>query len=221
VLHAKDYYLAGLYAPMFALGALVIERSLRAKALRAAYVAAGGLLGALTWPTSLPILDPPQVAAYARTMHMAPKIQENSMRGEQIGQGLADQLGWRDLVRVVAGVYRSLPPDDQRHAAIIASNYGEAGALDFFGPAEGLPPAIGGHNSYYLWGPRGYDGSVIIYVNSYEVSWWTKRCRAASVAARFGTDPYVEPYEFDRPIILCRGFDKPLSAAWSDFKNYN
>ncbi len=220
-LHAKDYYLAGLYGPMFALGAVVVEGWVRSTAVRAFYAVAGGVLGALTWPTSLPILEPPQVAAYARAMHMAPKVQENLMRGEQIGQGLADQLGWRDLADTVARVYLSLPPDERRRVAIIASNYGEAGAIDFFGSADGLPPAISGHNSYYLWGPREHDGSVIIYINSFEPSWWTKRCRTATIAARFGRDPYAEPYEVDRPIILCRGFFKPLTESWSIFKNYN
>jgi hypothetical protein len=221
VLHAKDYYLAGLYAPMLALGAVVVERAVANVALRSVYAVFGGLVGALTWPTSLPILDPPQVAAYDRALGMQPKIQEKSMQGERIGQGLADQLGWRGLEQAVAGVYATLSPDDRRRAAILASNYGEAGAVDFYGPADGLPPALSGHNQYWLWGPRGYDGSVIIYINSFEPAWWTKRCRSAFVAARFGSDPYAEPYEFNRPIILCRGFFKPLSEAWDIFKNYN
>ena len=221
VLHAKDYYLAGLYAPMLAAGAVVIEGAVQSVALRTVYAAFGGIVGALTWPTLLPILDPPQVAAYDHALHMQPKVQENSMRGELIGQGLADQLGWRDLEATVARVYRSLSPEDRKRAAIIASNYGEAGAIDFYGAADGLPPALSGHNQYWLWGPRGYDGSVIIYVNSFEPSWWTKRCRSAVVAARFGTDPYAEPYEVDRPIMLCRGFFKPLAEGWDIFKNYN
>jgi len=221
VLHAKDYYLAGLYAPMLALGAVVVERAVTNVGLRSVYAVFGGLLGAMTWPTSLPILDPPQVALYDRALHMQPKIQEKSMRGERIGQGLADQLGWRGLEQAVARVYASLSPGDRRRAAIIASNYGEAGAIDFYGSADGLPPALSGHNQYWLWGPRGYDGSVIIYINSYEPEWWTKRCRTAVVAARFGSDPFSEHYEFDRPIILCHGFFKPLAAGWDIFKNYN
>ena len=49
--------------------------------------------------------------------------------------------------------YRSLPPEDRSRACVFGRNYGEAGAIDFFGARDGLPRAVSGHNSYYLWGP--------------------------------------------------------------------
>ena len=76
--------------------------------------------------------------------------------------------------------------------------------MDFYGPADGLPPALSGHNQYYLWGTRGYDGSVILRVNG-PVLRYRRLCRSSAVIATFGTSPYVMPYEHDRPVILCRG----------------
>ena len=219
-LHAKDYYLAGLYAPMFALGAIVVESAVRSQALRAAYAVAGVILAALSWPIALPILDPPQLVRYESALHLRPDVEEASNRGQAIPQNLADQLGWRELERAVAAVYRSLPLDERKRAAIIASNYGEAGALDFYGPADGLPPALSGHNNYYLWGTHGYDGSVIVRVNSSDVSFWKQHCHSLRIAARFGDSPYVEPYERARPILVCRGFYRPLAADWPEFKFY-
>jgi hypothetical protein len=62
----------------------------------------------------------------------------------------------------VAQVYHHLRPEDEKRAAIFCQNYGEAGAIDFFGPKLGLPPAISGHQNYFLWGQRDWTGEVIL-----------------------------------------------------------
>jgi len=221
LLHAKDYYVAGLYAGAFAVGATTIERALRPTALRAAYVALGVAFAALSWPNALPLLDPPQMARYLDTLaFLRPQEQEKGFRGELIPQNLADQLGWQELARDVARVYDGLAPTERAHAAIFARNYGEAGALDFYGPAYGLPPAISSHNQYWLWGTHGYDGSVVIRVNSDDIGWWTKHCHDAHVAGTFGANPYLEPYERNAPIIVCHGLYRPLGDDWAEFKSY-
>jgi hypothetical protein len=71
-------------------------------------------------------------------------------------------FGWPELAAIVAEIYRSLPPEDPAHAVFLGCNYGEAAAIDAFGAPRGLPPAISGHNNYFLWGPREHDGSVVI-----------------------------------------------------------
>jgi len=65
-------------------------------------------------------------------------------------------------VATVARVYDGLPADVRTRTAIFAQNYSQAGAVDLFGPKYGLPKAIGGHQSYYLWGPRDYTGESMI-----------------------------------------------------------
>jgi hypothetical protein len=62
----------------------------------------------------------------------------------------------------VSTVYRDLPPDERAGAVFFARNYGEAAALDVYAPAPGGPPAISGHNSYFLWAPRGASGEAVI-----------------------------------------------------------
>src|SRR6201999_2075244 len=79
-------------------------------------------------------------------------------------QQFADMFGWPEMAADVARVYRTLPPADRARAAIFGQNYGEAAAMDIFGKPLGLPPAISGHNNYYLWGPRGADGNVMIVI---------------------------------------------------------
>lgn len=221
LLHAKDYYLAGLYAPMFAVGAVAVEGFLHSRVLRVLYPVLAVPLAAIGWPNGLPLLNPPQLVAYLDRMpFLRPQEQEKSVHGQAIPQNLADQLGWPELAQDVANVYGSLSPQERDRAAIIASNYGEAGAIDFFGPALGLPPALSGHNQYWVWGTRGYDGSVVIRVNSDRFAWWQQHCRDARIAGTFGHNPYVEPYEHNRPIIVCHGLYRPLAEIWNDFKSF-
>ena len=58
--------------------------------------------------------------------------------------------------------YRALPADEQKEAVFLGNNYGEAAAIDVLGRPLGLPPAVSGHNNYFVWGPQGHDGSVVI-----------------------------------------------------------
>ena len=72
------------------------------------------------------------------------------------------------MVRTIADAYHTLTPDEQTRCAIMANNYGEAGAIDYFGGEYGLPNAISGHNNYWIWGPRNADGSVVIHLGGSE-----------------------------------------------------
>ena len=137
-------------------------------------------------------------------LHLKPPPDEAAAVGAPLTQVFSDELGWRDLEHHVAVVYRSLPPDEQRGAAIFATNYGEAAAIDVYGRADGLPPAISGQNQYYLWGPRGHDSSLMILVNV-NPNRWREFCRDVDVVDTFGV-PYAMPYETDRPISIVADF---------------
>jgi 4-amino-4-deoxy-L-arabinose transferase-like glycosyltransferase len=217
MLRAKDYYLAPAYAPMFALGAAAVERWIASTVVRALWVAGALGLSTIAAPMAMPILDPPVLVRYLHRLGLQAQPTETAEQSE-IPQTFADQLGWRRFVESVARVVRALPPEDQGRTAILTSNYGEAAALDFYGSALGLPPALSGHNSYWLWGPRGYDGSVLLRVNS-SLERYRRLCQTAEIVGRFGA-PYVMPFENDAPIILCSGLKVPLPAMWEEFKHF-
>jgi 4-amino-4-deoxy-L-arabinose transferase-like glycosyltransferase len=215
-MHAKDYYLAPAYASVFALGGAAVEAWVRSRALRAAHLAAAVGLSVVAAPLAMPILDPPVLVAYTSAIR-ARTTPTETWKQSALPQEFADMLGWREYVQQVAQVFRQLSAEDQRRAALLTSNYGEAAAIDFYGPAEGLPPAISGHNQYWFWGPRGHDGSVVLRINGDE-ELWRPRCDTLTVAGRFGS-PLVMPYENDAPILLCRGLKTPLPELWDKFKH--
>ena len=147
---AKIYFLDPMYALLFGLGAPIVEAWAVRRAWRTVvYPLLVVLAAAILAPELMPILPPAAAVAYAKG---------------PLQQPLADRFGWPELTATVAGVYRRLPEADRAHACILASNYGEAGAIDFFGPAHGLPAAISGHNQYYLWGSRGCDFSTVVSI---------------------------------------------------------
>jgi hypothetical protein len=119
----------------------------------------------------------------------------------------------------VAEVYRTLPPHDQARAVFFGDNYGEAAAIDVFGRHLGLPPAITGHNQYFLWGPRSHDGSVMIIIGG-NPKHYAAIFKNVEVAGHTDS-PYSMPYETGQPIYVLRGLKMPLSALWPQVKNYS
>jgi hypothetical protein len=139
-------------------------------------------------------------------------------RPAALPQDWADMHGWPELAATVAQVYESLPSADRAQAAIVAGNYGEAAAIDFFGRQYGLPPALSGHNQYFLWGTHGYSGNVIIDVAGDCGA--RQHLFASSERAATFTAPWVMPYENGIPIMVCRGIQRPLAELWPSLKNY-
>ncbi len=211
--HGKDYYLAPAYPTMFAVGAVACARVNRW--VRRGWIALIIALSIPIAPIVLPILDPPALAAYLAKSHLRPRPDEREGIGAPLTQVFSDELGWRDMEKQVAAVYRSLPPEDRSRAAILAMNYGEAAAIDVYGSADGLPPPICGQLQYYFWGARGYDGSVLIQVNG-DPERLARACEKSEVVGHFG-GPYVMPYE-NGPIILCHGLRRPLDQIWDHFR---
>jgi hypothetical protein len=215
-LRGKDYYLFPAYPAMFALGAVACARL--TVWLWAPWAVLATAASAVLAPLVLPILDPPRLADYLDRMHLHPIPDEKAAVGAPLTQVFSDELGWRDLETHVAAVYRALPREEQRSAAIVASNYGEAAAIDVYGAADHLPPALNGQNQYYFWGPRGYDGSVMIHVGG-NLDRWRLHCANLQVVATFGV-ALAMPYEKDQPIFLCHGLHVPLEEAWGAFKRF-
>ncbi|MDP9016772.1 MAG: glycosyltransferase family 39 protein [Candidatus Eremiobacteraeota bacterium] len=216
--HAKNYYPAAVYPILFCAGACAIEFwTQQARWSRPIIASAAVAFGSIMIPLVLPVLPIQTYIAYQSALHITPQSGEQTKLGV-LPQDYADMLGWPEMVSAVAAAYHNLPANDRAHAAIFADNYGEAAAIDFFGRSYGLPPALSGHNQYYFWGPRGFDGSVVVKVNG-DAGQLRSVFRDVRRVGEIST-PLVRPLEDHVPIYICRGIRIPLATVWPQTKNF-
>jgi hypothetical protein len=221
-LHGKDYYLAPAYPVFFAAGAVAWitwaaqTRGRNALVLLFVAIEIIGLVAFL--PFSIPVLPPQQYLAYAKELHFSATDSEVQKEKPLLPQFYADRFGWSDLVTEVARVYDSLPPQEQKVTGIYAQNYGEAGAIDILGRKYDLPMSISGHQTYWLWGPRGYTGKEMILISAAtaeEAQQVYTRCKLAGKV----DNPLSMPYE-RRNILLCYGRKTTYQSDWNEQKRY-
>ena len=173
--------------------------------------------GALCAPLMLPILPPERLVAYMRTIHMEPPRTETSHTAA-LPQIFADQFGWEEMVGSVAHVYQHLRPEDKKRTAIFCQNYGEAGAIDFFGPKLGLPPTISGHQNYFLWGPRTWTGEVLLVLDTDDKD--ERELFGSIEDLGQVSSPWAMPYERRNHIYLCRDLKNSVRELWPRVKKW-
>jgi hypothetical protein len=214
-------YLSPAYTWLFAAGGVAAEVVLdrpRLAWLRPTYLVVLLAGGAIAAPLALPLLPVDAYIRYARALGEAPATEERKELGE-LGQFYADMHGWDAIVATLVEVQRRLPPEEASAARIFAPDYGVAGAVDLLGRKQGLPPAISGHNNYWLWGPDGWDGRVLIVVGSGEE-------RLRTLFARVDRAATLDcgrcmPYENHRPVWVCRNLRPSVGEVWAQVKHYD
>jgi hypothetical protein len=219
-LSPRVYYMFPAFPVLFAAGGVLWEQLLarpRARWLKFAYPVLMLLGGAVLAPLAIPLLPPETYIRYTKAIGLQqPQIEMHKLG--PLPQIFADQFGWEEMAATVARVYNNLPPDIRARTAIFAQTYGQAGAIDLFGPKYGLPPAISGHQSYFLWGPRGYTGESMIVMDDTEQGLEPLFASVQKVAHL--DHPYSMPYQhFD--IFYCQGMHPPLSELWPRVKRWN
>jgi len=223
-LHGKNYYLAAIYPMLFAAGAVALEEGLArwawtrerlwAQVSLSALVAATFLVFV---PLLLPCLPPERLLAYQTALGL--KVQKLEVGHEsRLDQRLSDQFGWPEIAQEVARIYHALPPEERARTAIYAGNYGEAGAINQFGPALGLPRAVCAHNAHSFWGPPAVEPTAIICLGC-DRSGLESACQSVIPVGE-----HQHPWgmaEENRPIFLVRGLRTPLRELWPRLKHWN
>jgi hypothetical protein len=213
--------ISGIYAVMFAAGATALEQWGRRlgsawvrKAIGTIFIGLQVGVSAVLLPVVLPVLPPETTAGLATRLGLAQEMEKGKRTA--LPQILADRLGWNELAHDVAAVYERLPSEERSKVAIVTSNYGEASALRFLGKPLGLPPAVSGHNQYYLWGPPAETPEVVITVG-------------LPRKVLDGSFNSVEPMgvfscgycmENGAPIFLAKGLRRPVRELWPLLKMY-
>jgi hypothetical protein len=218
VTQGKNYYVSPVYPMMFAAGAVAFTHWFRSTWSRAAYTALLAVSGILLAPLSLPLLRPETYLRYEQALGTGPIIKAENQRTGRLPQFFADEFGWEDMVRKTAAVYGSLPPEERARTAIFANDWGQAAAVDYFGPKYGLPRAISNHNSYWLWGPRDYDGSTVIVLGS-DGSGDREYFRTVIDTGQKVDNPWSREDEHFT-LWLCRGLKWDFRAVWPRIKKW-
>ncbi len=228
--NAKSYLIYPFYMVLFAGGSVFITRFIKEykikwlKTAAAVITAVITLLilhnGVLTLPYCRPVLSPE--AFIKMTGGKKFSGDEKRSSGLLLPTGFADCFGWEELTGDVAGVYQKLSDQDKKKACILANNYGEAGALHFYGPKYGLSDPVCVHNIWYIWGPGNNTGEVMIFVGYYKDFYkiLTANFDSVEIAGKTVTK-YAMPDENEHAIFLCRGLHWPLKKCWKYLKNFN
>jgi hypothetical protein len=202
----RGYYTAPLYPMLFALGAVVLQRWLAARESAVARRTGWGITVVLL------------LVATVVVPAVVPLIPVNSTRWAFVNRKNGDfreEFGWPELTREVARIWNGLTPEERAQGGIWGSNYGEAGALELYGPQYGLPPVISAVNSFWLRGPPNPLPNVLIVVGADRKD-LDKPCTTVELAGHTGNDAHVENEEtkWHPDIFICRGMRKPLNELW-------
>jgi hypothetical protein len=211
VLGGKAYYPGAAYTFLLAAGCVPVERWLAARRplagrIRPAAAMAGAMLaGALAAaPVTLPVLP-------ARMLHTVPV--------QKINYDLGEEIAWPRLVALVAREYHALPPAQRRHTTILTGNYGEAGAIDRYGPGLGLPGAYSGANNFWLWGPPPATDTAAVVVNL-DPAFLHREFRQVRRAATFWNGLGVSDDEQGAQVFVATGLRSSWARAWPAFRDY-
>ena len=205
LLGSQPYYPLALIAMYFAVGCVPawdwLER--RPQARRPIVVTVVTVNAVVSAVIALPLIP-------LRSLHGTPVA--------GINQAVADSVGWPTYVRQVAAVYLRLPATDRARAVVVGSNYGEAGALDRYGPPLGLPRVYSAHNQLYFQGRPPTSATVAVVVGG-EVPYASNIFDSYLTVARLDNGLHVDNEEQGEPIAVCRGPIGGWSTVWPRLKH--
>ena len=212
VLGGKAYYSGGAYTFLLAAGCVPAERWLAARrplggrigpaAVLAGAMLAGALIAA---PVTLPVLP-------ARVLHTVPV--------QKINYDLGEEIAWPKLVALVSREYHALPAAQRQQATILTGNYGEAGAIDRYGPGVGLPQVYSGANNFWLWGPPPPADTAAIAVGL-DPAFLHQEFRHVRLAATFWNGLGVSDDEQGAQVFVVTGLRTSWAQAWPAFRHFS
>ncbi|MBP1647310.1 MAG: hypothetical protein H6Q30_755 [Bacteroidetes bacterium] len=215
-IHSKPEYFASAMTVLLPAGSLQLEQLLKGKYfrwIRIPYVICLTASGILLMPLTLDILPVESYIKYQSGLGMTPSSNEG-LRLTSLPQHYADRFGWEHMAKVTAGVYASLPDSQKQKCLIYGRNYGEAGAIDYFGREFRLPPAISQHNSYWYWSLEHLTQDATLIVIGVTKDQMMRDFEEVQEAGIIQSE-YAMPYENDLPVLICRKLRRPIQEVWN------
>lgn len=215
----RPYYIAGLYPVLFAAGSIVAEGVVGGSRRFLSHRAPGRRVIWRSKRAATIWVLVPAVLSIPMTLPVLPAGALALVPLQTVNYNLGEVLGWPELAAAVAGVYRSLPPGQRRLTTIVTANYGEAGAIDRYGPSLGLPRAYSGHNSYWWWGPPVPSLGVTIAIG-FDRGELTPFFGQVRLARRFTSPSGIDNDENGAPIWVGSDQLRPWPRIWPLFRHY-
>lgn len=214
---ARENYLSPAYPLVLGIGSTMVEQWVgRRRCRRAGVFGPVMAFGVLTIPLALPILPVRTLETIIVGSGLTPPQAE---RGEKSPiQGFADMHGWREMTDAVEEAVGTIPPERRSGLVVYTHNYGQAAAVEFFGRGRGLPPVVSRHNSFWLWGTRGWDGKMAIVVGTMPPDHAALFEQVVRVG-RAEPSPAV-PEERNVPIYIVTGLRVSVDDFWSRVRHF-
>lgn len=205
--HSKGEYIAAAYQILFAGGAVMIEKwSINKNRLRYAVTVPVILSGILLAPFARPLLHPEKFLKYQDAIGLKPPSNEG--HETILPQFYSDMFGWEELAKNVSEVYLSLPEEERKNTVVYCSNYGKAGAIEYFRKKYSLPKVVCPHNSYWLWWKEAGNPTTLIIIGG-EIEDHQYSLNEVLKAGHHHTK-YAMPYENNLTIFVGKGFKRSL-----------
>ncbi|HVU74033.1 MAG TPA: glycosyltransferase family 39 protein [Mycobacteriales bacterium] len=198
----KPYYLGNMLPFLVACGAPPAHAWAQRSRRRTGLLIASFVLAAPSFAITLPLVP-------VGALHRTPIVAANYDAGEMVG--------WPAMTRQIAKVYATVP--DHAGVAIVASNYGEAGAVDRYGPELGLPHAYGVQNAYWLWGPPPGSPPTLLAIG-FDRARIAPLCGSLTLAAHLDNGHDVDDAEQGAPVWICTDLTRPIAGAWRSLRDY-
>jgi Dolichyl-phosphate-mannose-protein mannosyltransferase len=216
---SKAEYISSSLPILFAGGGIFLESISERKKIFWPKPAIIIVLALSIWvaPLAAPVLPVDSYIEYAGFFGIKPSTSENKQLA-QLPQFFADMFGWKEMTEQIATVYNKLTPEEKQTSVIFCGNYGEAGAINFFGKKYDLAPAVSGHNNYYLWGPVRKNISVVIIIGSNKNS--LEKVFGEVIPSDTLHLKYSMPYENNQPVWICKQPKKTIQEIWPGTKHY-
>jgi hypothetical protein len=216
-LRGKAYYAGPIHPPLYAAGAVALERigrpALRRTLGWSLAVAVVGW-GLFVLPFGLPIVPPEPMARYAAAIGIEAGTRTNWGAQLELPQDYADMLGWKEKAEAVAGALSRMDPSLETNDALLyGANYGQAGALDLYGRRLGLPPVVSMAGSWYFFGPGDRPGNPVVLLGVEPVDLESVGCREVELATRV-RNPWGVPEERDVPVTFCYDPSVTMQQVW-------
>ncbi len=221
--HGKNYYLAPVYPMLFAAGAVALDswlgRSRVTAWIKPVFAAVIFINGVYLIPVVVPVLSPERFLAYTKTLPFKLPVNEHSHTRAALPQWYSDQFGWKEISDETVLAWNRIPPSERADCGIFAQDYGQAGAIDFFGRREGLPGAMSGDRTYWLWGPHNYSGNCMIVLDDrkevLERYWTNVEYVGTSASNEWALEQQI-------PVFICKGKKiESWASVWPHLKRWH